>query len=112
MTRGARCYIFGKDLERVVWPYFVKYFLLRASVALDPYSVFDGPGEDTTEVANLCVVDNGPRQHPSITALSPDAAYDCAEQLALALNVYRLEEDLLDLLGGDYAWLRPGIRGH
>ncbi len=34
--------------------------------------------------------------------MSQQEAYDYAEQFSLAINVYRLEEDLLDLYHGNY----------
>jgi len=191
VTRGQRNYVFGEQLEHVVWPYFVKYFLmiqaikekrlnLKAAaivinsagtlvlgrggagktvfltqlcrrgarfisnthsliqngrvtgvasamrvrpgswfseiagvaeshpairpgeVIIDPYRIFDVHRGDPIEVKNLCVVDfRGPGSH-TIETLTDQEVYNYAEQFSLAINVYRLEEDLLDFYKGDY----------
>jgi hypothetical protein len=191
VTRGRRCYAFGEELERVVWPYFVKYFLIlrtlrdgslllkaaacvigaagtlllgrggtgktvfltqlclhgarfvsnshavvkdgrvrgvssslrirpghwneslinrvKTNPALKPGELMIDPGEafavcadEEAAVSNICVLDfNGAKRHV-IQTLSEQEAYDYAEQFSLAINVYRLEEDLLDLYDGDY----------
>jgi len=191
VTRGQRYYVFGERLELVVWPYFVKYFLmlhalkdgslhLKAAVlaighagtlilgrggagktvfltqlcrrgarfvtnthslikkghakgvasamrirpaswfsdlaaahesspaikpgevVIDPYKVFDAYSGDSVEVKNLCVVDFRGAGCHTIARLSEQEAYNYAEQFSLAINVYRLEEDLLDFYSGDY----------
>ncbi|MGB9706706.1 MAG: hypothetical protein ACPLXP_01335 [Microgenomates group bacterium] len=185
VSEGAKFFVFGENLEKVVWPYFVKYFLLihsikndslflkaaafsiksRATLLLgrgsagktvflsnmclngaefisnshaiirgerlygvassmrirlaawceelfskdqitpgiksgeiiiDPYSVFKVNTRKATEVKNICILDfKGPSIH-KITKIPHKIAYDYAEQFSLGINVYRLEEDLLD----------------
>lgn len=186
ITRERRYYIFGEELERVVWPYFVKWFLMlhcvdhqvlhlkaaacalesggtlllgrggagktvflthlclhgarfvsnshalvkdgcmrgvascirirpgqwyealtrtvRTSSALkanelivDPYEAFDARIEIMVSVKNICILEFSSADRHIIEPLSEQEAYDFAEQFSLALNVYRLEEDLLDL---------------
>lgn len=191
VTRGRRYYVFGEDLESVVWPYFVKHFLMlhtlqdmslhlkaaacsvgtagtlllgrggagktvflaqlclhgarhvsnshaivkdgrvygiassirirpgpwyenllqnvKTSPALvpgeliiDPYDAFSGKPDEGTTVKNVCILSfNRANQHV-IQRVSEQEAYDYAEQFSLAVNVYRLEEDLLDLHDGNY----------
>lgn len=191
VTQGRRFFVFGEQLERVVWPYFVKYFLMLHTIQdeslhlkgaacvvgaastlllgrggtgktvfltqlcqhgagfvtnshaiikesritgvassirirpgpwfsnlidiveqkpalkageyiIDPYDVFDIHTYDSVEIKNLCVIDfQQPGRH-IIKKLSEQDAYNYAEQFSLAINVYRLEEDLLDLYKGDY----------
>lgn len=81
---------------------------VRGSAALDPTEVVVDPvaafgaAAGTTTLRTMLVVDHrGPGRH-EIDELSADAALGVLEQFALGLNVYRLEEDLLDALGGDY----------
>lgn len=192
VTRGQRYYVFGERLELVVWPYFVKYFLMLHSlrdaslhlkaaalaigragtlilgrggagktvfltqlcrrgarfvtnthtlvkhgyatgvasamrirpdswlaglatdglgsspairpgeVLIDPDKIFDADSGDSIEVRNLCIVDFRGAGCHTIERLSEREAYDYSEQFSLAINVYRLEEDLLDFYGGDY----------
>ncbi len=192
VTRGRRFYVFGEQLERVVWPYFVKYFLLLHSiddeslhlkgaacaiktagtlllgrggsgktvfltqlcehgagfvtnshavvkecritgvassirirsgplfssfgdkaerkpaletgeVIIDPYDVFDNYNTyDSVEIKNLCIIDFHHSGHHVIKEVVEQDIYNYAEQFSLAINVYRLEEDLLDLYKGDY----------
>ncbi len=191
VTCGQRFFVFGEQLERVVWPYFVKYFLMlhtiqgealhlkgaacvigtsgtlilgrggtgktvfltqlcqhgagfvtnshaiikdgqitgvassirirsgpwffdlidkveqnpalkAGEIIIDPYDVFDIHIYDSVEIKNLCIIDfQQPGRHV-IKKLSEQDAYNYAEQFSLAINVYRLEEDLLDLYKDDY----------
>lgn len=190
VTRGRRYYVFGEDLERVVWPYFVKFFLmlhtlqtdslhLKAAACsvgsagtlllgrggagktvfltqlclhgarfvsnshsiikdgyihgvassirvrpgywyeeltstvkgepalkpgeliIDPYDAFVVDTSQPPAVRNVCILDfKQPGLH-IIQPLSRQEAYDYAEQFSFAINVYRLEEDLLDLFDGN-----------
>lgn len=191
VTQGRSLYVFGEQLERIVWPYFVKFLLLRfaldrdllylkagafaigseatlvigrgragktvcltqmcragarfvtnshalldgdrvcgvassmrlradpwiealtaeadvqaalaeGEVVLDPADVFEFAEEPSLRVRNICFVEYAGPNVRIVEPLSREAAYLCAEQFALALNVYRLEEDLLDLLDGDH----------
>src|ERR1700754_111430 len=191
VTRGQHYFVFGENLELVVWPYFVKHFLMRQAldtgalhlkaaalalghvgtliigrggagktvlltqlcqggarfvtnthslvkddyatgvassmrirtdsllagladkqgsmpairpneVVIDPYRVFEANRGETVEVRNLCIIDFRGRGCHTIANLSEQEAYDYAEQFSLAMNVYRLEEDLLDFYRGDY----------
>lgn len=188
VSRGRRIHVFGERLERVVWPYFVKYVLSRhalergllhlkaaafaigsagtlvvgrggggktllasqmclrgarfvtnshalvgdgrlrgmsstirlrpdpwtsslteaaavdpalaqGEVLLDPDDAFE-VADEPVGLRNVCIVEHG-GGGPGIAPLDAEDAYECAEQFALALNVYRLEEDLLDLSGRD-----------
>lgn len=191
VTHGRSCFVFGENLERVVWPYFVKYFLLLYTVQdsslflksaafavgstgtlligrggggktvfltqlcrhgasfitnshsiiknnritgvasavrvrpgpwvsnviqnissapglvpgeiiIDPNDVFDTNNGNQVNAKNLCIIDYQGQDCHVIEELSEDEAYDCAEQFSLAINVYRLEEDLLDIYQGEY----------
>jgi hypothetical protein len=189
VTRENRSYLIGDRLENLVWPYFVKYFLLRHAVAadslflkaaglavggvgtlvlgrggagkttfvselcrrgagfvtnshaiireseihgvassmrirpsrwldrlgvasaralnpnevmVDPFDVFQSCPAGPVAVRNICLVDfRGPNRH-IVTPLSAAETYDFLEQFGLGMNVYRLEEDLLDIFDGDY----------
>lgn len=191
VTRGRRYFAFGEKLELVVWPYFVKHFLMRHAlrtgalhlkaaalalgsvgtliigrggagktvlltqlchggarfvtnthslvkdgyttgvassmrirtdsllaglvgkqggmpairpneVVIDPYRLFEANRGETVEVKNLCIVDFRGKGCHTIANLSEQETYDYAEQFSLSVNVYRLEEDLLDFFKGDY----------
>ena len=190
VSRGSSYFVFGEELERVVWPYFVKYFLLlysiknkslflkaaafsinsqatlllgrggsgktvflsnlclnganfisnshaiiknqyvhgvasamrirldswckelfdsnktspgikQGEIIVDPYSVFKANMRKSSIVKNICILNyKGPNIH-KIKKISHQEAYNYAEQFSLAINVYRLEEDLLDFHKGD-----------
>lgn len=191
ITRGQCYYVFGEALEHVVWPYFVKYFLmlhclkneslhLKAAACsidsagtlllgrggagktvfltqlclhgahfvsnshsiikdgriygvasslrirpgpwfadlvgsiktnqalipgeliIDPYDVFAVDTIESIDTRNVCILNFEHSGKHEIRSISKEAAYDYAEQFSLAINVYRLEEDLLDLFKGDY----------
>jgi hypothetical protein len=191
LSRGRKLYVFSDAVDRLVWPYFVKYFLMRYAmesgalhlkaaalaiesagtlvigrggagktvflsqlcrrgaefvsnshvlvhngcvegvasairlrqtpgiadlvaqanatpgmvpehVLVDPFKIFEPPNESRYPVRTLCFVEYGGPRERGVIPLSFEEACDCAELFALALNVYRLEEDLFDLLGGDY----------
>ncbi len=73
-----------------------------SEVVVDPAEAFGGLTEERVTLRHLAVVDyKGPRQH-QVESLSKVAALSIIEQYGLGLNVYRLEEDLLDAAGGDY----------
>lgn len=192
VTCGRCFFVFGENLERVVWPYFVKYFLMvhtlngealhlkgaacaigsagtlllgrggtgktvfltqlclhgakfvtnshavitngqvigiassirirpghwfsdltakvektpalkSGEIIIDPYNVFDNcvKDQEPVEVKNLCIIDFQKPGCHIIKELSKQDAYNYAEQFSLAINVYRLEEDLLDLYKND-----------
>ena len=191
VSRGQRYYVFGEELERVVWSYFVKRFLMlhtleceglhlkaaacavgsegtlllgrggagktvfltelclhgarflsnshsvikngnvrgvassirirpgswhenltsavRTKPALkadeliiDPYDVFPFNSDQVVLVKNICILDFKHVGQHIIKLLTEQEAYDYAEQFSLGLNVYRLEEDLLDIFNGNY----------
>ncbi|MDX3025792.1 hypothetical protein [Streptomyces acidiscabies] len=186
-SSGNRIVLVGEHLERLVWPYIVKYLLLRhtataggvflkaaalaagngatlivgrggggksvlltglcrggATFITNSHVVLDGravrgvastmrmrPGPWLDQTASTAALDPGERLVDPYTAfphhtgaavplravwiadfrapgehdvhrLPPDEAIGIVDQFALGLNVYRLEEDLLDLYGGDY----------
>lgn len=73
----------------------------QAELVVDPFDAF-GTAPRSVIPRNLLVIDyRGPREH-RIEELSGDEALAILEQFGLGLNVYRLEEDLLDGLNGDY----------
>jgi hypothetical protein len=73
-----------------------------AEVIVDPLDAFAAPAAGPVTARNLMVVDfRGPDEH-LIQELSETEALGIMEQFGLGLNVYRLEEDLLDRLAGDY----------
>jgi hypothetical protein len=73
-----------------------------AEVVVDPADAFPAVATQAVPVRAICVADY--RGHDgAVRELDPDASAAVLEQFGLGLNVYRLEEDLLDDLGGDYA---------
>jgi hypothetical protein len=73
-----------------------------SEVVVDPLDVFPSRPTGSVPVRNICVVDFRGSDRHTVTPLRTDETYDCLEQFGLGLNVYRLEEDLLDALDGDY----------
>jgi hypothetical protein len=75
--------------------------LKSGELNIDPHQILDVYRGDAVEVRNICLVDFQPGRR-TIDAISEEAAYGYAEQFVLALNVYRQEEDLLDLYDNDF----------
>lgn len=75
-----------------------------AEVVLDPADLFPGyDPERQPGVHAVCVLDFRGPEVLELKRLAPEQAREVLAQLALGLNVYRLEEDLLDHLDGDHA---------
>jgi len=71
-------------------------------VVVDPAEAFGGLTSDPVPLRHVALVDfQGQGQH-RVERLTPPEALSVLEQFALGLNVYRLEEDLLEAAGGDY----------
>ncbi|WP_329020559.1 hypothetical protein [Streptomyces sp. NBC_01601] len=69
---------------------------------VDPYDAFPRHAGATMPLRAVWIADfRAPDEH-DVQRLTSSEAVNIAEQFALGLNVYRLEEDLLDLCGGDY----------
>lgn len=73
-----------------------------AEVVVDPADVFGPLSCEPVQLRHIAVVDyRGPQEH-DVRPLPAPMAVSILEQFGLGLNVYRLEEDLLDSLDGDY----------
>lgn len=67
---------------------------------VDPAS--EGAVVTSAPLEAICVIRHTGQHRCSIRRLSVEELRPIAIQFGLALNVYRLEEDLLDVVGGDY----------
>ena len=67
---------------------------------VDPAS--EGAVLTSAPLEAICVIRHTGQHRCRVRRLPVDELRPIAVQFSLALNVYRLEEDLLDLLGGDY----------
>lgn len=76
--------------------------LKSGEIIIDPYDVFEINTFDYVKIKNLCIIDFHQPGNHIIKEISYQDAYSYAEQFSLAINVYRLEEDLLDLYKGNY----------
>ncbi|MFG2961599.1 hypothetical protein ACGF5O_48805 [Streptomyces sp. NPDC048291] len=69
---------------------------------VDPYDAFPRRAGAAVPLHAVWIAGfRAPGEH-DVQQLPPDEAVGIVEQFAFGLNVYRLEEDLLDLCGGDY----------
>lgn len=69
---------------------------------IDPFDTFAHHADTAVRLRAVWIADfRAPHEH-DVRRLPSDEAFGVAEQFAWGLNVYRLEEDLLDLCGGDY----------
>lgn len=69
---------------------------------VDPAEAFPHHAGAAVPLHAVWIADfRAPGEH-DVQQLPPDEAVGIVEQFAFGLNVYRLEEDLLDLCGGDY----------
>jgi hypothetical protein len=69
---------------------------------IDPRDAFPRHADLPVPVRAVWIADFRARHEYDVQRLSPGEAFSILEQFAFGLNVYRLEEDLLDLYGGDY----------
>lgn len=71
-------------------------------VVVDPTDLFGAAAVDSVPLRHIAVVDyRGPARH-SVEQFTVQEAYSVLEQFGLGINVYRLEEDHLDDVDGDY----------
>ncbi|HEX6872298.1 MAG TPA: hypothetical protein VF163_14465 [Micromonosporaceae bacterium] len=68
---------------------------------VDPADAYGRLHTEPVPVGAVVLADFRSVDRHVITALPVEVAHACLEQFGLGLNVYRLEEDLLDLFGGD-----------
>ncbi|MBO3736635.1 hypothetical protein [Actinoplanes flavus] len=74
----------------------------QAERLIDPHDAFTHHAHAPMPLRAIWIADfRTPHEH-DVQRLSPSEAFGVVEQFAFGLNVYRLEEDLLDLCGGDY----------
>lgn len=69
---------------------------------IDPYNAFPHHANTPVPLRAVWIADFRTPAEYDVQRLAPGAAFAVAEQFAFGLNVYRLEEDLLDLYDGDY----------
>jgi hypothetical protein len=69
---------------------------------VDPYEAFPQHAGAAVPLRAVWIADFRTPDEHDVRQLPPDEAVGIVEQFAFGLNVYRLEEDLLDLCGGDY----------
>lgn len=75
--------------------------IIPGEIIVDPISMFKTQEKKRALIKNVCIIDYQGKNHHEVKKISGKVAYDYAEQFALGINVYRLEEDLLDLYKGD-----------
>lgn len=75
--------------------------LISGEIIVDPYDIFEISAEEPVIIRNLCIIDFREPGCHIVKQLAKQDAYNYAEQFSLAINVYRLEEDLLDLYKND-----------
>ncbi|MFE4692126.1 hypothetical protein ACFRH6_18980 [Streptomyces sp. NPDC056749] len=69
---------------------------------VDPCDAFPRHAGAAVPLRAVWIADFRAPSEYDVQQLTPDEAVSITEQFAFGLNVYRLEEDLLDLCGGDY----------
>lgn len=67
-----------------------------------PLSVSDAGGPRPSPLGLVCVLSRNPETSERVQRLDPSSAIALLTSFASGLDVYRLEEDLLDDVGGDY----------
>jgi hypothetical protein len=75
---------------------------LRVNEGLvDPFELFQGAGPGPLPLQHILIVDYRPDRDEGVRHLAPDEAFCFLDQFALGVNVYRLEEEMLEYCGGD-----------
>lgn len=70
-------------------------------VLIDPFETYPAIAENTVRLESLCIVDYRPGREEGVRRLEPDDALGFVEQFSLGLNVYRLEEEMLEFYDHD-----------
>lgn len=75
---------------------------LRAGeVLVDPFESCATCDDGRVCLESLCIVDYRPERDEGVRRISPDEAFGFLEQFSLGLNVYRLEEEMLEFYDHD-----------
>jgi hypothetical protein len=88
---------------RGAWPQANPSGLREGEILVDPYTHYSGATDQPVVVQHLCIVDRRPGRDEGIVRLAPSDAVGFLQRFALGLDVYRLEEDLMELCDHDVA---------
>lgn len=83
------------------WPKDAPAALRKGEILVDPYTHYVGATDQPVDVHQLCIVDRRPGRDDGIVRLAPSHAIGFLQRFALGLEVYRLEEDLMELCDHD-----------
>jgi len=72
-----------------------------AEYTADPTRDLEWPSAREAPLRNVCLVDYRGPQHCVIQEIGRDVVFGYMEQFSLAVNVYGLKDDVLDLMAGD-----------
>ena len=73
----------------------------QGEIIVDPFDMFKQDSQPSIQVANICILNFEGSHIHRIKKISHKVALSYAEQFSLGINVYRLEEYLLDLFKDD-----------
>ena len=69
----------------------------------DPVLDLGWSSAESAPIGSVCLLDYKGSAHRDIREIDRDTLFDYMEQFSLAVNVYGLKDDLLDVLAGDVA---------
>lgn len=99
---NSHALVAGNQLYGVATTMRVRKGELDAQELVDPVTAIACVDYGPVPVDTICVVCYSGRRNCLTVELSREDAFAIAQQFALGLNVYRLEEDLLDFCAGSY----------
>jgi hypothetical protein len=76
--------------------------LKPTEIIVDPNQIFSDYRATPVKLQNICIIDFSKPTCHYIEKMACQDAYNYIEQFGLGINVYRLEEDLLDFYKNDY----------
>lgn len=69
---------------------------------VDPFAHYPSTDGEPLSLQRLLIVDHIPRREEGVLQLKPNEAFGFLDQFALGVNVYRLEEELMEHCEGDF----------
>ncbi len=88
--------------------------LRSGEILIDPFEEYPASPNNRVQLESLCIVDYRPGREEGVSRIGQDESLAFLEQFSLGLNVYRLEEEMLEFCDHDllrYGRAMLGLRG-
>jgi hypothetical protein len=98
---GVRTTMRVRPSDKLAAPAKYTSTIQHGEVLIDPFESYVAPRENTVRLESLCIVDYRPGRDEGVSRIGPDEALGFLDQFAWGLNVYRLEEEMLEFFDHD-----------